>query len=76
MAALREGTWPKAKKTLTLRYELAPPGKHTIAASEIDVRRRRRRAARKKSAPRIGGRQRARSARSAPPAPIWPSLAR
>jgi len=36
VAAMREGEWPKAKKTLTLRYELAPPGEHQLAASAND----------------------------------------
>jgi Tfp pilus assembly protein PilF len=36
VAAMREGEWPKAKKTLTLKYELAPPGTHEMAASAND----------------------------------------
>lgn len=51
VAALREGEWPKAKKTLTLRYELAPPGTHTIAASDNDQPLKRPPRARKPAAP-------------------------
>ncbi len=34
VAALREGEWPKAKKSLTLKYELAPPRKHMVEVVE------------------------------------------
>ncbi len=53
VAALREGEWPKAKKTLTLRYELAPPGTHTIAASDNDQPARPAPRARKPAAPAL-----------------------
>ena len=34
VAALREGEWPKAKKSLTLKYELAPPRTHMVEVVE------------------------------------------
>jgi len=34
VAALREGEWPKAKKTLTLKYALSPPGTHLVEGSD------------------------------------------
>ncbi len=45
VAALQEGDWPKAKKSLTLKYELAPPQTHAVEVRDEPVRRGKKKAA-------------------------------